>query len=315
MNLKNKNELEMQDITQNTETKSENVISKDITQKWTKNCPKCGREQVYTSKYTLKNAILENKWCNTCRGDKRKVIVPVGGWRKTCPKCGIEQTYSCKSIYILSLKENRICNSCRSVKRRIHNGIFERNCKCGKVLKYNCRQGLNHSKKYDSICRNCAAKESAKIIDRSFQKTDKYREMMSNALKNSEKNKNKFTEKFREKLRIAKLNQIRKLGTKYTYNPIACKFIDEYGKKHGYNFQHAMNGGEKIIAGYSLDGYDENKNVVFEYDEPKHNCLSVKKNDKIREQRIIEKIKPVMFIRYNEEFNKLCDVVSGKEIL
>ncbi len=76
-----------------------------------------------------------------------------------------------------------------------------------------------------------------------------------------------------------------------------------------------MNGGEVIISGYSLDGYDKDKNVVFEYDEPKHNRFSVKKNDKIREKRIIKKIKPIMFIRYDEENNMLYDTISGKELI
>jgi hypothetical protein len=31
-----------------------------------------------------------------------------------------------------------------------------------------------------------------------------------------------------------------------------------------------LNGGEKFVAGYFLDGYDENLNIAFEYDEPKH---------------------------------------------
>ena len=235
-------------------------------------------------------------------------------WKKNCPKCGGEQTYCSEIVLEISILKNTECNRCRGAEKRKHNGIFERTCKCGKVLKYTCRQGLNLSKKLNSSCRKCATKESAKFIDRSFQKTDEYREMMSDALKSSEKNKNKFTEEFREKLRIAKLNQIRKLGTQYTYNVDACDFIDNFGKNNGYNFQHALNGGEKIIAGYSLDGYDEKRNIVFEYDEPKHNCLSVKKNDKLREQRIIEKIKPIMFIRYDEENNVLYDTISGRRV-
>ena len=317
MNLKNKNELETPVIMQSTETKLENEISKNTTtQKWVKNCPKCGGEQVYTSKYTLKNAILKNKWCNECRGKDRKVIEPIGGWKKECPLCGGEQKYSCKSIYTLSLKENRICNECRGIeKRKYKNNTLEKLCpKCGGVQKYLDRKLLNKSIDDSWLCKKCATKESGIHKDKSFFKTDEYKVKMSNAIKNSEKNKNKFTEEFREKLRIAKLNQIRKLGTHYTYNPSACKFIDDFGKKSGYNFQHAMNGGEIIVSGYSLDGYDKNKNVVFEYDEPKHNCLSVKKNDKIREQRIIKKIKPAVFIRYDEENNMLYDVISGRRV-
>jgi hypothetical protein len=237
-------------------------------------------------------------------------------WKKNCPKCGREQSYCSKRVLGISILKNTQCNKCRGIKNRKHNGIFQRICKCGRILKYTCRQSLNLAKKHNSICRKCAATKSVKYRDNSFTKSNEYREKMSKSLQLARKCSTRYSsEECREKLRIAKLNQIRKLGTQHTYNPNACQFIDEYGRKNGYNFRHAMNGGEKIIAGYSLDGYDENKNVVFEYDEPKHNAPSVKKNDKLREQRIIKKIKPNMFIRYNEEFNKLYDVISRKELM
>jgi len=310
--------LETNDITIDTKNDLMKILCENIMKEnvWKKNCSECGGEQVYTSKYTLKNAILENKWCNKCRGNERKMVVPVGGWRKTCPKCGKEQTYCRESILEKMLKKNTLCNRCRGVEKRKHkSNILEKLCpKCDCVQKYLDRKLFNKSIDDNWLCRRCSTKESGVYKDKSFFKTDEYKIKMSDAIKSSEKNKNKFTEEFREKLRIAKLNQIKKLGTQHTYNPNACKFIDEYGKQNEYNFRHALNGGEIIVAGYSLDGYDKEKNVVFEYDEPKHNCLGVKKNDKIRERRIIEKIKPVMFIRYDEENNILYDIISGRRV-
>jgi len=57
-----------------------------------------------------------------------------------------------------------------------------------------------------------------------------------------------------------------------SYNSNACEIIEKYGKENGYNFQHAMNGGEFYIKklGYWVDGYDKNKNVVIEYLEKEH---------------------------------------------
>lgn len=37
-----------------------------------------------------------------------------------------------------------------------------------------------------------------------------------------------------------------------------------------WNLRHAENGGEIIKFGYFLDAYDEEKNIVVEYDEPRH---------------------------------------------
>jgi hypothetical protein len=71
------------------------------------------------------------------------------------------------------------------------------------------------------------------------------------------------------------------------FNPHACKIIDEYGKKHEYNFQHALNGGERRFIGYSVDGYDEKKNVIIEYYEPWHNRPNQKLKDEKRKQELI----------------------------
>ncbi|MBC8428303.1 hypothetical protein H8D04_00325 [bacterium] len=72
------------------------------------------------------------------------------------------------------------------------------------------------------------------------------------------------------------------------YNPEACKIIEHYGNEHGYNFQHAENGGEYHIKelGYWVDGYDEEKNVVIEYYEKRHNHK--KERDERRKQEIVD---------------------------
>lgn len=64
-----------------------------------------------------------------------------------------------------------------------------------------------------------------------------------------------------------------------SWNPTACQKIDEYGKQYGYNFQHAMNGGEFFIEelGYWVDGYDKGRNTVIEYYE-KHHDRQVQKD-------------------------------------
>lgn len=56
------------------------------------------------------------------------------------------------------------------------------------------------------------------------------------------------------------------------YNVNAIQIIEEYGNKHGYNFQHAENGGEYFVEGlgYYLDGYDIEKNIAIEIDESHH---------------------------------------------
>ena len=54
------------------------------------------------------------------------------------------------------------------------------------------------------------------------------------------------------------------------YSIKGCKYIDELNKKNNWNLQHALNGGEFEVDGFFLDGYDNNLNIAFEYDESKH---------------------------------------------
>ena len=84
------------------------------------------------------------------------------------------------------------------------------------------------------------------------------------------------------------------------FNKDACALIDEYGKKHGYQFQHAMNGGEYHIKelGYWVDGYDSEKNVVIEVDEAHHFDVNGNLSEKdIRRQAEIEDFLQCKFIR------------------
>jgi len=118
----------------------------------------------------------------------------------------------------------------------------------------------------------------------------------------------------RRKLRISTIkrieNQVGQISP--NYNPNACEIIDEYGKEHDYNFQHAMNGGEFRISdlGYWVDGYDKDKNTVIEINEPSHYTPDNKLNerDKIREQEIIEYL-DCKFIRIRiDKNNNILDI-------
>lgn len=86
------------------------------------------------------------------------------------------------------------------------------------------------------------------------------------------------------------------------YNPDSISKIEEFGKKNGFNFQHALNGGEIKIKNtkYFVDGYDKVNNVVIEYDEPHHfdKNGNLKVKDLIRQNKIIEELN-CTFIRLN----------------
>ena len=121
----------------------------------------------------------------------------------------------------------------------------------------------------------------------------------------------------RKKLRlkaIERINNNLQSGYQLTpfYNPIGCIIINEYGNKHGFNFQHAENGGEYHIKelGYWVDGYDKEKNTVIEVDEPEHFTIegNLIEKDARRQSEIIEELK-CDFIRIRvDNNNNILDV-------
>lgn len=115
----------------------------------------------------------------------------------------------------------------------------------------------------------------------------------------------KRTESQKINYRIAAIKRIEKnkfLGSNVVtnFNPYACKLIDEYGEKMGYNFRHALNGGEHHIKelGYFVDGYDIEKNIVIEVDEHHHFDVygNLRKKDVLR-QTLIQSHLKCQFIR------------------
>lgn len=114
----------------------------------------------------------------------------------------------------------------------------------------------------------------------------------------------------RRKMRIGALNRLKnRFGQIHpNYNPKACKAIDDYGKKYGYCFQHAENGGEFYIKelGYWVDGYDKEKNTVLEFDEKHH--YRFKDKDMVRQNEIIEHLN-CAFIRLNDHGQEILKLI------
>jgi hypothetical protein len=81
-----------------------------------------------------------------------------------------------------------------------------------------------------------------------------------------------FSDKTIKRMSLSAIERVKRNGMPHSYNPNAIPIIEQYGKENGYNFQHAENGGEYQIPNHTffVDGYDAEKNVVIEYDEPHH---------------------------------------------
>ena len=260
---------------------------------WMRTCFDCGVELKYKYKRSADSQEEKNGKCLKC--GKLKIFDNIyknsdGVWCRTCPQCQKELSYKKRSICLVRHYKNSLCKRCfqigdkafwygkemsESTKKKISNSII------GRKPSFKTRQKLSESKKGNK--------------NPFFKKL--------------------FDYKHRENLRCAIIKRIKKYGIhSKNFNPNACKFIDAYGKKNGYNFQHALNGGEISVGGYLLDGYDKDRNIIFEYDERHHNREKFIKKDLFRQNYIIEKMKPTKFIRYDEWNNRLYDALINEDI-
>lgn len=110
------------------------------------------------------------------------------------------------------------------------------------------------------------------------------------------------TDDEKRKIRLGTINYLSSINGQLfpRYNKNSIKIIEEYGKLHNFNFQHAENGGEFYIKelGYWVDGYDKENNVIIEIDECHHYDPNgnLKQKDLIRQYEI-EKLLNCKFIR------------------
>jgi hypothetical protein len=104
------------------------------------------------------------------------------------------------------------------------------------------------------------------------------------------------TEETKRKMRLSTISYLETLKGQLTprYNKESIQIIEEFGKKNGYRFMHAENGGEYYIKelGYFLDGYDPIFNIALEIDESHHfeENGNLKQKDIVRQQQIEEKL-------------------------
>jgi hypothetical protein len=228
--------------------------------------------------FTKKTKIeLEKKECKDIGKEKK--------WIRKCPKCGKDIVYTVKSTMVTADINNSCCRNCGHTKHE-RKPFYTKTCDCGKKQIYTNRKVYERSLKKNTRCRVCSGKENGKYT-LGRKRTDEFKRYM------------RVTSIKRLKARIKNFSS--------RSNPVATKFIEEYGNQNGFNFQHALNGGEYHIEelGYFVDGYDKEKNVVFEYDEPNHYYRNGHlKNKDIKRMSEIMNHLHCRFIRYNEQMNK-----------
>lgn len=239
-------------------------------------------------------------------------------FKKDCPKCNKEQFYSRKDVLILAIKNNSPCLSCsqkgKIVSEETRNKIrkkvkgFHHTDEVKKKISI-CMKGRKKSKEHVEKVRNALKGRIPTIEER--RKNSEWHKGKSTSWKGK-----KHTEETKYKLRMATINDLKRKGIKIgtresmNFNEKACQYIEKLNKERGWNLQHALNGGEVELYGYFVDGYDKKRNIIFEYDEKRHNESYWKKKDIIRQNNLIKKVEPTVFLRYDEQWNNLYEIFN-----
>jgi hypothetical protein len=258
---------------------------------------------------------------------------------RNCPECGLEFTYKYASSYYRAKNTNRLCFECGN-KKKITEEFRRKNSESHK--------GIKHSPEWNEKIRKTLlghkiSDETKKRISDSTlirQSTAEYKTNHANGIQKFHEDSIRYDNHIKKlseaminfyntdhgvELRIKlrkrltdKLHLNSNVGLKPSFNSKACKIIEDYGIENGYNFQHAENGGEYYIKelGYWVDGYDEEQNVVIEFNEKRHLYGKNKIKTETRKLEIIRFLKCI-WIEFNEQKNNTITInileIDGKE--
>ena len=270
-------------------TERESTVSSTLTPR---TCELCGKTYVdgfskrfcsnfcahsYASRFSTKNASKRNKEklgikckCEFC-GENFDATVDL---KKHLPICSKRQKYKRKN------DRNWECKYCEKV-FETRSILFEHIKDCSEKEKLPKDSKGRVIGSYD---RKAASKKSLETRKKNgtlgHPCTDEQRAHIAEAMR-----------KYRARLGILH---------KANVSEKACKYIDELNIQKGWELQHGFNGGEKQVGPYFLDGYDEKRNIAFEYFEKAHHKNHKKEERDAARARFIKKELNCKFFIYDE---------------
>lgn len=194
-------------------------------------------------------------------------------WTKKCPICQIDLFYREKDKLNRSIRENSTCRSCSNKGKNVGRKRTEE-----QIIKMSNRMIGDKNPLFGKK----RPKEIGEII------SNRNRLLWTGK---------EHTESTKLKMRETALKRVIQERGCISYNRDACALFDQINLEYNWNGQHALNGKEKMVIGYSLDYYEPNLNIVIEFDEDFHKFQSEK--DQIRQNKITEKL-GCKFYRINE---------------
>lgn len=273
---------------------------------YSRKCPICERDIIYKTISQYYDAVKKQRRCKSCSNKYRITKSTKNNikYSKVCIICGTTHTFSTYTKYNnAKSSESYICKTCATKKRHTGKIISEEHRRIISICVSN--NWKNHC--YDHLRLEWSEKWSGE--KNPMYNSNRYGELnpfykKQHTAENIEKMRyiaHNISPETRKQMQLSGKLRVIKYGTPLSYNPKSIPIIEQYGKEHGYNFQHAENGGEIMVRVgnncYYLDGYDAENNVVIEYYEPHHKRYIDR--DLIRKNNIMHKL--------------LCEFIEIKE--
>ena len=253
---------------------------------WKRECPYCGRTKYYANERGLNRALERNSRCSSCCQEGKQN--PFYG--KHHSEEWIEHL---KTNGPMTNPETRLKVSIALTGRRISEE--QKEILRAKAIEQWKRQRADGYTVPPITEKTRSNMSEAQLLRWKRQKEEGYK--MPPATEEARRNRSRGQ-------RLRKTREIKERGitSPMNYNPLACKRIDEYGKKHEYDFQTAETGGEYFIKklGRWLDGYDKERNTAIEYYEKWHR--NQEKEDKKRQEEIMDFLECDFIILKEEDY-------------
>lgn len=255
-------------------------------------CPTCKKRINYRNAQMLRNATKRGSRCKKCGAKARsnKILGKHWKWKSDESRKRTAEAHKNSAAWIASMNTTEY-------KQR------QRETKSGSR---NARWGISHTMDVKN-----RISELMKLRMNDPRIVEKYKKQ-----KLTSEQRTKFlaavnNPSHRKKMRENRIRQIKESGAFPSFNRNACKFFDRLNERLGWNGQHALNGGEREISGYSVDYFVPDLNLVIEWDEESHfRDQPTIQHDLARQRNILDT--GVKMYRIREKYGKLtrADMLS-----
>lgn len=221
--------------------------------------------------------------------------------KRNCPSCNRELFYTRKYELKQAVIKKSVCNRCSGIlktnlkhNKTLESNFFKKCSECNGIQYYKTKSKLDRALKNNQICPKCSYKKTLIIGQSSNFQKSRYsnveeRENTKNSVKKA-MHRPEIRKKHLEGLLRSKWIKVRT-------DKGQLELIEKWNKL-GFNFEPNYQVKTDVDLFY-IDGYDKEKNVVLEYDSKYHKKPYQRQKDLVRQQKIIDILKPKKFWRFD----------------